>query len=98
MDRRVTIYAAGVERSPTGVEKPSWNTIATVWAARERLSLTEVNRMAGKAEAAEARFVVRYRSDVTTANQIECDGQRFCVVGVDEIGRREALALIVRAV
>ncbi|MBB5715852.1 SPP1 family predicted phage head-tail adaptor [Sphingomonas aerophila] len=54
--------------------------------------------MAGKAEAAEARFVVRYRSDVTTANQIECDGQRFCVVGVDEIGRREALALIVRAV
>ncbi len=98
LDRRVTIFGSTKTRSPTGVEKSAFAPIATVWACLEGLNLRETTRMAGTDEAAEAKFVIRYRPGITTANQIECDGTKYAVVAVDEMPRREGLKLLVRAI
>jgi SPP1 family predicted phage head-tail adaptor len=98
LDRRITILGSTKTRSPTGVEKSAFAPIATVWAGREALNLRETTRMAGTDEAAEAKFVIRHSPGITTANQIECDGQHYAIVGVDEMPRREGLKLLVRAI
>lgn len=67
LNRRLTIYQAVIARSSTGVETTTWQALATVWAERASLFLREVNRMAGLADAAEAKFVIRYRSSMTFA-------------------------------
>ena len=98
LNRRLTIYQAVIARSSTGVETTTWQALATVWAERASLFLREVNRMAGLADAAEAKFVIRYRSDVQIGAEVACDGRRYTVVSVEEIGNREGLALLVRAI
>lgn len=98
LNRQLTLYAPIKQRSATGAETETWRTIATVWAARQLLNLREVNRMAGIAEAQEAKFVIRYRPDVTTALEVQCDQRRYSVVAVDEVGNREGLSLLVRAI
>ena len=54
--------------------------------------------MAGIAEAQEAKFLIRYRADVSTFFEVMCDKRRYSVVAVDEVGNREGLALLVRAI
>lgn len=98
LNRRLTIYAPVETTSPTGAVKQDWREQAEVWAAQDSLNLRDVSRMAGRTEAAEARFTVRYVSGVTTAHQVACAGRRYTVVEVEEIGLREGLKLLVRAI
>lgn len=98
LDCRVRVMGATTTKSATGVEKTTFGVVATVWAARQALNLRESTRMAGTSEAIERKFVIRYRDGVSTANQIEYEDQRFAIIAVDELGRREGLALIVRAI
>jgi SPP1 family predicted phage head-tail adaptor len=98
LNRQLTLFSPVKERSPTGAETQVWKKVATVWAARQSLSLREVNRMAGIAEAQEAKFVIRYRVDVTTAWEVQSDKRRYSVVAVDEMGNCEGLTLLVRAI
>ncbi|MCI1143248.1 phage head closure protein [Sphingomonas sp. WKB10] len=98
LNRQLTLYRPVKQRSRTGAETQTWSNVATVWAERQSLNLREVNRMAGIAEAQEAKFVIRYRPDVTTSFEVACDKRRYSVVAVDEVGNREGLALLVRAI
>jgi SPP1 family predicted phage head-tail adaptor len=98
LNRQLTLYTPVTEQSATGAETQVWRKVATVWAARQSLNLREVNRMAGIAEAQEAKFVIRYRADVTTAWEVECGNRRYSVVAVDVTGNNEGLALLVRAI
>lgn len=98
LDRRLTIHSGSVVRSASGNEKYTWTVLATVWAGQQRLSIADSNRMAGRDDGAEAKFVIRYRTDLTTSCQIECEGRRWVIVSIDELGRREGLALLVRAI
>ena len=98
LDRRLTIYASTSSRSTTGVEKATWSAVATVWAARKSLSLADASRMAGRDDSAEAKFIIRYRDGLNTSAQIECEGRRYVVLSVDDLGRRDCLALLVRAI
>jgi SPP1 family predicted phage head-tail adaptor len=98
LNRQLSLFAPSRITSDTGTETTAWRRIATVWGARESLLLREVTRMAGMTEAAEAKFVIRYRAGVTTEYQIECEKRRYSVFSVEEIGNREGLALLVRAI
>lgn len=98
MNRQVTLYAPSRTRSATGAEKSTFRKVATVWGERASLFLREATRMAGLAEAAEAKFVIRYRTDVRTGYEVVCDKSRYRVVSVEEVGNREGLALLVRAI
>lgn len=98
LNRSIAIYGPVTVRSPTGTESSSFIRLVTTWAERKSLSLKDATRAAGMEQSAEAKFVIRYRQGITTSMQIECDGQRYSVEAVDEIGNREGLALLVRAI
>lgn len=98
MNRQVTLYAPTSSRSATGTEKSTFTKVATVWGERASLFLREATRMAGLAEGAEAKLIIRFRTDVATGWQVECDKRRYTVVSVEDIGNREGLALLVRAI
>lgn len=98
LNQRVTIYKPIRARSTTGSETAALALVATVWAERASLLLREATRMAGIADAHEAKFVIRYRTDVQVGHTVEHDKHRFTVVSVEEIGNREGLALLVRAI
>lgn len=95
---RITIWTPSTSANEVGEQLSSWASIGSVWAARTSLKLVEVNRMAGLDQVAEAKFRIRWRTGLTTANEIEHDGQRYSVVSVEEVGNREGLDLFVRAV
>jgi SPP1 family predicted phage head-tail adaptor len=98
LNRQLILYRPIKQRSGSGAETQAWSKVATVWAERQSLNLREVNRMAGIAEAQEAKFLIRYRADVSTFFEVMCDKRRYSVVAVDEVGNREGLALLVRAI
>lgn len=98
LDRRLTLYRAVETQSDTGTTSTGWRGGGTVWAARESLNLREATRAAGMTDAIEAKFVIRWRADVTTSIEVACDGCRYAVVAVEELGNREGLALLVRAI
>ena len=98
LNRRLTLYAPVVQRSDTGTEKTAWRTQGTVWAAQENLSLREIERTSGLTSVAEAKFVIRYRPGITEQFEVVCEKRRYSVIAVEQIGLREGLRLLVKAV
>ena len=98
LNHRITIWAATSSVNEVGEQIDSWSAITSVWAARSALKLVEVNRMAGLDQAAEIKFRVRYRADLTTKMEVEHGGKRFRITSVEEVGNREGLDLFVRSV
>lgn len=98
LNRRLTLYRDTETRSETGTTTTGWNEAGSVWAALESLNLRESTRAAGMTDAIVAKFVIRWREGVTTSMEVSCDNQRYAVIQVEEIGRRDGLALLVRAV
>ena len=98
LNRRVSIYASTETTNSVGETHQAWSKVATVWAARQSLALREVNRMSALQETAEGKFEIRYRAGITTGMEVECEGRRYAIVAVDEVGNRVGLALLVKAV
>ena len=98
LNRRLTLYRATETRSETGTTTNGWNEAGSSWAALESLNLRESTRAAGMTDTIEAKFVMRWRENVTTSMEVACDNHRYAVIQVEEIGQREGLALLVRAV
>jgi SPP1 family predicted phage head-tail adaptor len=88
LDRLITIQSASVAQNAYGEEILTWSTLATVWAqflpggGSERFTSQQVY-----AEA-QARFIIRYRTDVTPENQIVYNGKTWDILSVDEYGGR----------
>lgn len=98
LNRRLTIFRMEESRSSTGAPVATPKRLATVYAAREALQLRDVNRAAGLAQGVDAKFVIRWRNGIDITCQVECEGQTFQVVGVDERGFRQGLVLLARAI
>lgn len=73
-------------------------TLATVWAAKWNLSTKDVTRQAGIAEQASAKFLIRYRADITTSQTVEYRGQTYKVIGTEDYENRVGLFLFVRSI
>lgn len=98
LNHRITVWSASTSVNEVGEQIESWRSVASVWAARSSLKLVEVNRMAGLAQAAEIKFRIRHRPDLTTRMEVEHGGKRYKIVSAEEVGNREATDLFVRAV
>lgn len=98
LNRRLAIYAPADTTSDTGAVKMGRRKQGEVWASLDGLTVKDSNRMAGRVEAAEARFTIRYLAGINTLNEVVCNKRRYSVVEVEEIGLREGLKLLVRAI
>lgn len=98
LDRRITIQALTVTLDDLGGIVETWGDVATVWARFLPGAGREAYNAAAVHATAEARFRLRWRSDVTTVHRVSYDGKSWDILAVDEIGRREGLELKVKAV
>ncbi|OAN53892.1 hypothetical protein A6A04_13450 [Paramagnetospirillum marisnigri] len=98
LDRRVTIQALTTSSDALGGVTETWADLATVWAQFLPGAGKEAYSAAAVHAEAQARFRIRWRSDVTTVHRVIYDGKAWDILAVDEIGRREGLELKVKAV
>ena len=90
MNRRVVIERYTLVPGPFNDEY-LWADIRTVWAAMKYESADEVFA----ADQAYARrvvtFTMRFTSNLTAVDRLRCDGVTYDVLGIKEVGFREAI-------
>lgn len=98
LDRRITIVAPGglVDTGLSLVPGPE-TTIAEVWARRRDISDRE--RIQGGISSSQivSRFVIRWHPGIPRTGAILCDGLRFSISGIKELGRRGWLEITASA-
>lgn len=99
---RVTVYKKTGGRSPTGAVLPStWTAWIVLWASFESLSVKDILTAQAAGSEVEARCVLRYRSDIDSAMQIEHRGVRYDIDGEpmpDKRSGREYMTLMLKSV
>lgn len=97
LDRRITIETPTGTQDTFGEFTETWATFATEWAqyeplkGREQLDAMQVNADL------QARFRIRYRSDITTKMRIvNDDSLTYGIEAITQIGRREGLEILAR--
>lgn len=93
LDREVTLLSRGSTRNGDGEQIESYTTLGVVYA--QYLPAKGNERWVAQAFQAdcEAVFIVRYRNDLNTLNEVAFDGRNWDVLGILEIGRQEGLAI-----
>lgn len=94
MDRRITIEQNTPTTGASGEQVPSWSTLATVWA--QVLPVKAMERWTSQQMQVQidAKFRIRYRSDVTAQHRIVFEGRTYDIQGVSEVPRRRALEIV----
>jgi SPP1 family predicted phage head-tail adaptor len=93
LDRRLTIRKEFTATDDYGQTTKTFADVTTVWAERLELRTVDTARAGARDSYTTARFLIRYRVDVTTDCRIVVDGVVYDVVAVDPQGRRESMIL-----
>lgn len=105
MDRRITFQTFTESQDGAGEPVKTWANLATnptVWAEVLPLALTmrsggeEIFEADQVLAQAEARFRIRYRSDITTEMRVVHASENFDILSVAEIGRKEGVDIRAR--
>lgn len=94
LDQRVTLQSKSATRAANGEEVVSWVDVATVWAQVQQLRGKEFFAGAQMQDAVDVRVRVRYRSGVTRDQRLLWRGAPLDIVGIVELGRKEALEIM----
>jgi SPP1 family predicted phage head-tail adaptor len=97
MDRRITLRVAAVAADAAGQPIETWSDLAVVWGSKQELSGQEPYAAGEKAAEVDAKFIIRYRSDVTPLNRLICNGREYDIINTTEMDRRLALEILARA-
>jgi SPP1 family predicted phage head-tail adaptor len=100
LDRRITLRHATVTTNDYGEEVPTWIDLATVWASKQDVSDAERVRAQQTGASITTRFQVRYSvllAELTTRDQLLCEGRLYNVSAIKELGRRHGLEITATA-
>lgn len=97
-DRRVTIErrAAGAPDA-YGKLAPAWEPVCTAWAEVKEIATRERLRAAQVLGARAATVTILHREGLDAAMRVRFGGATWRIVGLAEVGRRQALQLTVEA-
>lgn len=101
LDRKITIESPTEAQDAHGGTSPAtttWAVLDAVWARKVDLRGEEFQAAIGAQSLVACKFVIRWRSDVTTDMRIRHDGVTYNIRGVIALGRRDALELMAEAV
>ena len=93
LDRRCDILSRVVTQDANGAAITTWPVLDNVACARWYLRGDETDAGDGSTQQVltGVKFMLRWRSDVTSEMLILCEGATFNITGIEEVGRREGL-------
>ena len=98
LDQRLTLRRRQSGVDVLGQESTSWTTLATVWGRAEPIRGREFFAAATVQSETAVRFTVRYRADLSPADQVLWRGQAHDIQSVIDVGgRKETLELMCMA-
>jgi SPP1 family predicted phage head-tail adaptor len=99
LDRKVTLQQRTLAAANARGEKiASYSTLAEVWGERRDVSGREFFAAGQLHAEASTRFLIRYRSSLTTVHRVVCEGVTYDVVHIAEVGRRVGIELVCKVV
>lgn len=97
-DRLITIQSKTVEKDEYGEEIETWTEVKKIWAMRRDLRGKEFYAAQQLNAEINTVFKTRYVSGITPdSHRVVYDGLTYNILAVVELGRREALELMVKA-
>lgn len=94
LDRRIALWKATISYNDLNEPVETFALHATFWAQVVHLSTKEIYDSESVRACKYAKFIVRYRTDVTEKDRVIHDGQSYKIQGITEMGRREMLELM----
>lgn len=95
LDRRITILAQTVTESPLGQQVPGYAPIAATYAQRLQMRTQDAARAGGRDTFSVARYLIRYRTDLTTDHRVDVEGTVYDILAIEQPDRRATLILTV---
>lgn len=93
LDRRITILSRAAATDAWNQNSDIYNSLATVWAEVRDAGAKEREEADQRVTNHPKIFIIRHRSDVTTKDRIQYDGDTYQITGLAEIGRKEGLRI-----
>lgn len=97
-DRLVTIEQYALTQDTTGGEVKTYSVFRKAWAQVVPLTARDRNMSGGVHSERESKFLIPYISGIDETMRISYDDLYWEILGIAEIGRREGLELLARAV
>lgn len=98
LDRRIQLQSSTKTRNAVGESVDDWSTYATVWANVRELRAKEYFEGEQKIEERLTKFIIRYRADVDEKHRVLYNDQLFDIQPTTELGRRQYLEFMGKAV
>lgn len=96
LDRDIEIQEFTTQKNTFGEEIKAWTTLYNMRAKVTPVRGEERYAALQNTAAAEVKFKIRYREDISTLNGVLYEGRSYDIVAVMELGRKEALELMAR--
>lgn len=94
LDRRVVIRSYTETQDAYGESIKTFSDLATVWAKYVGLSGRENYNTDQRMASFDAKFIIRYRSNITPQHKIVFDGATYDIKAINMIGRKRYLEIL----
>lgn len=93
LDRTLELQGNVTTTDDYGQEIETFGKVATLYAQRLELRTQDAARAGGRDTFTMARFLIRWRENITTGMRIRTDGKLYDIVAIDEPDRRTTMVL-----
>lgn len=98
LDRTLELLTNTVGTDAFGQQIGTFATLATIYAQRLEMRTQDAARAGGRETYSVARFLIRWRANLSTGMRIRCDGKLYDIIDIDEPDRRASLIITLEEV
>lgn len=93
LDRTLELLNLTTVSDDYGQEIETFTKVATVYAQRLELRTQDAARAGGRETFSMARFLIRWRDNLSTGMRVRTDGKLYDIVAIDQPDRRTTMVL-----